>query len=89
MFLLLFAHRHGVEPVTPDEPSYVATAIFKDRDSFESWAETATTNISKSAQKRAPEKVYYEGTLVISSGTYYFVDAESFVVVCLRNSYKR
>jgi hypothetical protein len=53
------------------EPTYVATTIFQDRQSYEQWAATTTTNPSKMSLQRTPEKVYYEGTLVISSGTYY------------------
>jgi hypothetical protein len=51
------------------EPSYVATTIFKDRASFNAWMVdrkgTPLANL-----KRTPETVFYEGTLVISSGTF-------------------
>lgn len=60
---------HGVGQVESSEPSYVTTTIFKDRASFENWAKTANTDIN-AEQSRSPEKVYYEGTLVINSGKY-------------------
>jgi len=60
---------HGVGQVESSEPSYVTATIFKDRASFENWAKTANTDIN-AEQSRSPEKVYYEGTLVINSGKY-------------------
>lgn len=68
---LLVMNSHGVAPVDPTEPSFVATKIFKDRASFESWVKKAAAgpSFSETTQKRPPEAVYYEGTLVISSGT--------------------
>jgi heme-degrading monooxygenase HmoA len=48
------------------EPTYVRTTIFKDRKSFEEWV--ASHPRATIATQRAPEIVYYEGTLVISSG---------------------
>lgn len=70
------AKGHGMGTVADDEPSYVGVVIFKDRKSLESWA---ATHGKESAEKKkdappppkmwnkSPEKVYYEGTLVISS----------------------
>ena len=49
------------------EPTYVATTIFQDRKSYEQWSSSRSDN--NMTLQRKPETVYYEGTLVISSGT--------------------
>lgn len=65
---------HGTVEMTDAEPTYVATLIFKDRKTFENWKATAH-NPEEGAKEqeappkmwtREPEKVYYEGTLVIT-----------------------
>jgi heme-degrading monooxygenase HmoA len=64
---------HGTVEMTDAEPTYVATLIFKNRKLFENWKANAAAPKSKEGAKappkmwtRAPEKVYYEGTLVIT-----------------------
>jgi hypothetical protein len=52
------------------EPTYVATSIFQDRNSYEKWQTTITK--PNMTLPRTPETVYYEGTLVISSGKFFF-----------------
>ena len=51
------------------EPTYVATTIFQDRTSYEQWSSLRNSNNNKMTLQRNPETVFYEGTLVISSGT--------------------
>lgn len=70
------AKGHGMGKVDESEPNYVGAVIFENRSTMESWA---ATHGKESAEKRAdapappkmwdkaPEKIYYEGTLVISS----------------------
>lgn len=55
------AKGHGTVEMDSSEPTYVAAYIFQDRPSFDAWAKTVEE------VDMAPEKVYYEGTLVISS----------------------
>jgi heme-degrading monooxygenase HmoA len=65
---------HGTVEMTDAEPTYVATLIFKNRKLFENWkANHAPAPKPEEGAKappkmwtRAPEKVYYEGTLVIT-----------------------
>lgn len=59
---------HGVTPMDATEPTYVATTIFQDRKSYEQWS-LLRNNENVMPLQRKPETVYYEGTLVISSGT--------------------
>jgi heme-degrading monooxygenase HmoA len=62
------AKGHGMGEVDPSEPTYVATYVFQDRPSFESWAASVKNmEDANSCWTKAPEKSYYEGTLVISS----------------------
>ena len=52
----------------------MAFSIFKDRASFESWSLIAPRAVSDmTALTRPSETVYYEGTLVISSGKFFVV----------------
>lgn len=60
-------HRHGVAPMDATEPTYVATTIFQNRKSYEQWS-SSRSNDNMMRLQRKPETVYYEGTLVISSG---------------------
>jgi hypothetical protein len=57
---------HGVTPMEPNEPTYVAAVTFKDKLSFDSWV--ATCQWKPPAQIKDPEIVYYEGALVITNG---------------------
>lgn len=73
------AKGHGTVEMSNAEPTYVATLIFEDRKSFENWkskhgSEPKKGDNSKKAAtpppmkmwNRDPEKVFYEGTLVIT-----------------------
>jgi heme-degrading monooxygenase HmoA len=60
---------HGIVPVASTEPSYVAATIFASRASFEAAGRTSLPVITLPDQSQSPESVFYEGTLVISSGT--------------------
>ena len=60
-------HRHGVAPMDATEPTYVATTIFQSRKSYEQWSSSRNNNNMTQLQRK-PETVFYEGTLVISSG---------------------
>jgi heme-degrading monooxygenase HmoA len=70
------AKGHGMVEMSMNEPTYVATLVFKDRMSFETWSSTHGSAPPKEGADapppppkmwdRAPEKVYYEGTLVIT-----------------------
>jgi hypothetical protein len=71
--------RHGVAPMDATEPTYVATTIFQDRSSYEKWQSTTTK--PDMALQRSPETVYYEGTLVISSGKLFSI-FETFFCSC-------
>jgi hypothetical protein len=68
MFYESLSFSHGVTPMDPTEPTYVGTTIFQDRKSYELWV--STNKKANIETKRVPETVYYEGTLVISSGTW-------------------
>jgi hypothetical protein len=59
-------NRHGVVPVEPTEPTYVAALIFQDRKSLEAWS-ASSSSLSPPSQKQQPKVEFYEGTLVISS----------------------
>lgn len=62
------AKGHGVGEVESSEPTYVATYVFEDRTSFEKWAASVKDMEEiRSCWTKAPEKTFYEGTLVISS----------------------
>ena len=63
------AKGHGVSEIGPNEPNYVGAIIFKDRASHDKWsaAQAEGTLGSPTMWNKAPEKVFYEGTLVISS----------------------
>jgi hypothetical protein len=74
---------HGIVPVASTEPSYVAVSIFASRASFEA-AASRTSLSTLAGQTPSPETVFYEGTLVISSGTSYMLvtkaaDARAFL----------
>jgi heme-degrading monooxygenase HmoA len=68
---------HGTVEMTSSEPTYTATLIFKDRKSFENWGGTHGAPKPKEGAEvkapppkmwsRDPEKVFYEGTLVITN----------------------
>uniref|UniRef100_A0A7S2R1V0 ABM domain-containing protein n=1 Tax=Eucampia antarctica TaxID=49252 RepID=A0A7S2R1V0_9STRA len=72
---------HGTVPVDTDiEPTYVSTAIWKDRASFQSWKDGKAFSKSHGAAKQGtsppsnkplwskpPTPVFYEGTLVITT----------------------
>jgi heme-degrading monooxygenase HmoA len=66
------AKGHGVGKINPDtEPTYVATTIFQDRPSFEKWnllvAALTSTESAVDFCTKAPNRVFYEGTLVITN----------------------
>jgi heme-degrading monooxygenase HmoA len=67
------AKGHGVVEMTETEPNYQGVVIFKDRASHGNWradSEAQAPEQKLEATKmwsKSPEKVFYEGTLVISS----------------------
>ena len=63
------AKGHGVAEIGPNEPNYVGATIFKDRASHDKWSagQAAAALGAPKMWNKAPEKVFYEGTLVISS----------------------
>jgi heme-degrading monooxygenase HmoA len=70
------AKGHGVSEISEKEPNYVGTIVFKDRASHDKWkVEHEAESMARKSSgppppkmwNKAPEKVYYEGTLVLSS----------------------
>ncbi|GKZ01344.1 hypothetical protein MPSEU_001085400 [Mayamaea pseudoterrestris] len=62
------AKGHGVAEMGPNEPNYVGATVFKDRASYEKWNALHSDSPSPTTMwNKSPEKVFYEGTLVISS----------------------
>eukprot|EP00527_Entomoneis_sp_CCMP2396_P000800 CAMPEP_0198137306 /NCGR_PEP_ID=MMETSP1443-20131203/828_1 /TAXON_ID=186043 /ORGANISM="Entomoneis sp., Strain CCMP2396" /LENGTH=329 /DNA_ID=CAMNT_0043798703 /DNA_START=56 /DNA_END=1045 /DNA_ORIENTATION=+ len=61
------AKGHGIVEMQSSEPSYVVVNIFEDRSAYQAWAQTEQSPFTGSLSQRAPETVFYEGTLVISS----------------------
>jgi heme-degrading monooxygenase HmoA len=62
------AKGHGTVEMAAGEPTYVAAHIFDNRDSFEEWSKDCSGSTEcASLSAMPPEKVYYEGALVISS----------------------
>lgn len=64
------AKGHGTVPVDETEPTYVTTVIFNDRAKFEQWESATKGDIPEQIRNlswKEPEKVYYEGTLVIAT----------------------
>jgi heme-degrading monooxygenase HmoA len=58
------AKGHGIVEMTDAEPNYTAALIFQDRDAAEKWNSIPE---GLPEMKRMSERVFYEGTLVISS----------------------
>jgi heme-degrading monooxygenase HmoA len=62
------AKGHGTVEMSSNEPTYVSTHVFKSKAAFDEWSKSV--EVVSDCEKmciKAPEKVYYEGTLVISS----------------------
>jgi heme-degrading monooxygenase HmoA len=63
------AKGHGTVEMSSSEPTYVATLVFKDRKSFEAMKAAKPNEETKDPKmwSRDPEKIYYEGKLVITT----------------------
>eukprot|EP00523_Entomoneis_sp_CCMP467_P010247 CAMPEP_0168737160 /NCGR_PEP_ID=MMETSP0724-20121128/10242_1 /TAXON_ID=265536 /ORGANISM="Amphiprora sp., Strain CCMP467" /LENGTH=350 /DNA_ID=CAMNT_0008784399 /DNA_START=40 /DNA_END=1092 /DNA_ORIENTATION=+ len=65
------AKGHGIVELQSNEPSYVVTTIFDSQAAYQAWAaanqQQETAALDESLWTRAPETVFYEGTLVLSS----------------------
>jgi heme-degrading monooxygenase HmoA len=62
------AKGHGVVEMSMDEPSYVATRIYKDQAAFDSaLKKTRPFSSDDKLWSREPEMILYEGTLVITN----------------------
>ena len=61
------AKGHGMGSVNPNEPTYVATYVFEDSQSMEKWLASSQASTQSELWDKTPERVFYEGTLVISS----------------------
>ena len=73
---------HGIKPLGEDEPTYMSTTVWKDRESFRKWKDgngfkkSHASSDGKEGEKKQPPKslwtkppvpVFYEGSLVITN----------------------
>lgn len=62
------AKRHGVSPMDSTEPTYVAVKIFENKSKYEeNQKDTVAGTTAGIGQLKAPDTVFYEGTLMLAS----------------------
>jgi hypothetical protein len=70
MMILTSVHqnkRHGVTPVDSSEPTYIATTVFASKQQFEEYNKKNGAPLGGAGLAKAPETVFYEGTLMLSA----------------------